>query len=85
MTFDAPKKENCANNKKLVAITCFRIFFADVFFPLSGIAGTHIEMEDFWLHRNPHTYNQNRENPCCTLNNFGGTRLHHLECWRLYL
>jgi len=85
MTFDAPKKENCASNKKLVAITCFRIFFADVFFPLSGIAGTRIEMEDFWLHRNPHTYNQNRENPCCTLNNFGGTRLHHLECWRLYL
>jgi hypothetical protein len=60
--------------------TCFRIFFADVFFPLSGIEGTRIEMEDFWLHRNLHTYNQNRENHCCTLNNFGGTRLHHLEC-----
>jgi len=47
MTFDAPKKENDVNNKKLVAITCFRIFFADVFFPLSSIEGTRIEMEDF--------------------------------------
>jgi hypothetical protein len=49
------------------------MFFADVFCPFSGIAGTRIEMEDFWLHKRQHTCNQNMKKPYYTSSNFGGT------------